>query len=129
MSTPVDLNIVMPYGVTVEGKDAVKTRIVTDSTYASEYDNLRLPVGPCRVSASWEGPETVHLYVYSPGRGTFRKGTIPAGGGALHHGSYRSHGKRVGLSPRRYYASCRHSRHTGGLPTQLRVATTIKAVV
>lgn len=81
MTTPsVDLNIVMPYGVTVEGDGDVKPRIVTRIPKASENDNLALPNGPCRVAASWEGPETVHLYVYAPGRGTFKKGTIPAGG-------------------------------------------------
>lgn len=82
MTTPsVDLNIAMPYGVTVEGDGDVKPRIVTRSPKASENDNLALPNGPCRVTASWEGSETVHLYVYVPGRGTFRRGTIPAGGG------------------------------------------------
>lgn len=80
MTTPTT-NIVMPYGVTVEGDGDVKPRIVTRSPKASESDNLALPNGPCRVAASWEGSETVHLCVYVPGRGSFRKGTIPAGGG------------------------------------------------
>lgn len=76
MSTPVDLNIVMPYGVTVEGDGSRNARIVTDSTQASSDIALKLPDGPCRVAASWDGPEEVRLV--HTGHGYPVK--IPAGG-------------------------------------------------
>lgn len=77
MSTPVDLNIVMPYGVTVEGAGSRNARIVTESTQASSDIALKLPDGPCRVAASWDGPESVRLV--HTGHGYPVK--IPAGGG------------------------------------------------
>ena len=77
MSTPVDLNIVMPYGVTVEGDGSRNARIVTESTQSNSDFALKLPDGPCRVAASWDGPESVRLVHTGHGYPV----TIPAGGG------------------------------------------------
>lgn len=77
MSTPVDLNIVMPYGVTVDGAGSRNARIVTNSTQASSDIALKLPDGPCRVAASWDGPESVRLTHQGHGYPV----VIPAGGG------------------------------------------------
>lgn len=77
MSTPVDLNIVMPYGVTVESAGSRNAQIVTNSAQASSNIALKLPDGPCRVAASWDGPEAVRLVHTGHGYPV----TIPAGGG------------------------------------------------
>lgn len=69
----------MPYGVTVEGTGQRKAKLAPHSKTSN--DNLALPNGPCRVAVSWEGPQEVNLNLYAPGRGTFRKATIPSGGG------------------------------------------------
>lgn len=78
MSTPVDLNIAMPYGVTVEG-DGVgrKATSVTKSKNLLNQNDLALFSGPCRVAVSWSGPESVRLTLAGVGY----PATIPAGGG------------------------------------------------
>lgn len=76
MSTPVDLNIAMPYGVTVEGAGSRNARIVTESAQSNSDFALKLPDGPCRVAASWDGPESVRLVHTGHGYPV----TIPAGG-------------------------------------------------
>lgn len=57
MSTPVDLNIVMPYGYTVGGSKDYSWLTRVDGRSA----NIDLVPGPCRVVASWAGPEKVTL--------------------------------------------------------------------
>lgn len=82
MSTPIDLNVVMPYGVTMEGDGTSKAKPVTNPG-KKVGDNVVLPVGPVRIGASWDGPQAVKVGVYRPGVGTIVLGTIPekTGGG------------------------------------------------
>lgn len=132
MSTPVDLNIVMPYGVTVEGDGTSKAKPVTNPA-KQIGDNVVLPVGPVRIGASWDGPQAVKVGVYRPGIGTIILGTLPekTGGATPSDLPLRCqsqqrvdvHGSGLGRTP------CRHSRHPGGLPAQLRVAHRAGAVV
>lgn len=84
MTTPeVDLNIVMPYGVTVRGTGFSNPAIVGNHPRKVTNVALGLVPGPCRVSASWEGPESVGLFVQNKETGTSRQiGVISAGGGA-----------------------------------------------
>lgn len=78
MSTPIDLNVVMPYGYTV-GR-------VLDMVWQARVDgggaHIDLPEGPCRVMASWAGPEKAVLALVTPGARTVLA-EIPAqkGGG------------------------------------------------
>ena len=132
MSTPIDLNVVMPYGVTVEGDGTSKAKPVTNPG-KRVGDNVVLPVGPVRIGASWDGPQAVKVGVYRPGVGTIVLGTIPekTGGGSSIDLPVRVESRqRVGVHIGGLrHASCRHSRHLGGLPTQLRVARRAGAVV
>lgn len=127
MSTPVDLNIVMPYGVTVEGNGSRNARIVTNSAQASSDIALKLPDGPCRVAASWDGPEAVRLVHTGHGYPV----TIPAGGVSLRDGCYRRYEGRNDLPAERFVFATRggRARHHRGLPAQLRVAHRAVAVV
>ena len=128
MSTPVDLNIVMPYGVTVEGAGSRNARIVTESAQTSSDIALKLPDGPCRVAASWDGPESVRLV--HTGHGYPVK--IPAGGGvSLRDGRYRRDEGRNDLPAKHFVFATRggRARHYRGLPAQLRVAHRAGAVV
>ena len=79
MSTPVDLNIVMPYGYTVGGEKDYAWLTRMDSNSA----NIDLVPGPCRVVASWAGPEKVTLNLVRGGE-RIELDTIPAkaGGGS-----------------------------------------------
>lgn len=80
MTTP-EVEIVMPYGVVVEGDGESKNgNLITESEYAP-VRNLRLPAGPSNVHFSWDGPDEVHLMMYVPGVGVKTKGIIPSGGG------------------------------------------------
>ena len=76
MSTPI-VDIPLPYGVTVEGAGSRNARIVTNSAQTSSDIALKLPDGPCRVAASWDGPESVRLVHSGHGYPV----VIPAGGG------------------------------------------------
>lgn len=68
----------MPYGVTVEG-DGVSRRAIfaTRSKHSTGDNSLRLPAGPCRIAASWNGPESVRVTVLGVGYPI----VINAGGG------------------------------------------------
>lgn len=82
MSTPVDLNIVMPYGVTVEGNGFSNPAIVGAHPKKASGVALSLTPGPCRVAVSWEGPEQVGVMVQNQAAGTSRNvSSIAAGGG------------------------------------------------
>ena len=62
MTSPsVGLDGIMPYGVTVEGTGNRNAEIVTESKFRNSDVALTLPDGPCRVAASWDGPESVRL--------------------------------------------------------------------
>lgn len=81
MTTPdFDLAGVLPYGVTMEGDGTTKPVPAVKHPKVIG-DNLRVPVGPSRVFASWSGPQEVNLGVYRPSVGTVIIGTIPAGKG------------------------------------------------
>lgn len=81
MSTPVDLNVVMPYGVTVRSKGTAIPSIVGTHPKQNNGVSLSLPAGPCRVAASWEGAEDMRLVVQNQSEATSRTvATIPSGG-------------------------------------------------
>lgn len=81
MTTP-NINIVMPYGATMEGDGTARAKPVTNPGKRVS-NNVLLPVGPVRIGASWDGPQSVKVCVYRPGVGTVILGTIPekTGGG------------------------------------------------
>lgn len=129
MSTPVDLNIVMPYGVTVEGDGANRTAIpVGNSDKILSGGYVKLPAGPCRVAVSWSGSESVRAVL--PGVGY--PVTLEAGGGVpLRDRQYRREGRRQNPAPERRLNPTHQgrARHYRGLPAQLRVAHRAGAVV
>ena len=134
MTTPsVDLNIAMPYGVTVQGSDGVLIPTVVGAHPKKRgMEGLTLTPGPCRISASWSGPEEMRL-ILNTKAGLKRLLTIPAqsgGGVALSDGHLGSARRRVRLYANRQRETRRSQyRHHRDLPTQLRVATTAGAVV
>lgn len=84
MSTPVDLNIVMPYGATMVGDGTQYAKLAKPHPKQNGGSSLNLPDGPCRVAASWAGnPDTVSVNMYE-GRNFVRTlGKIQAGGGSF----------------------------------------------
>lgn len=87
MTSPsVDLDGILPYGVTVEGTGNRNAEIVTESNFRNSNVALTLPDGPCRVAASWDGSEAVRLVhsghgypVVLPAGGGYRSGTATVG--------------------------------------------------
>lgn len=81
MTTPVD--IVMPYGVTVVGDGSNYPAIDGDHPRKVTGSSIELTPGPCKVSASWEGPDRAILQVSNGGK-TRSLATIPekTGGGS-----------------------------------------------
>lgn len=116
MTTPVDINIAMPYGVTVEGDGVNRTAIpigTSDKILSGGY--ISLPAGPCRVAVSWSGGESVRAVL--PGVGY--PVTLEAGGGVpLRDRRYRR--ERWGQNPapkhQRNSAHQGRTRHYRGLP-------------
>lgn len=96
MSTPVDLNIVMPYGATMVGDGTQYAKLAKPHPKQNGGSSLNLPDGPCRVAASWAGnPDTVSVNMYE-GRNFVRTlGKIQAGGGGR---SWRTSARRLGSS-------------------------------
>lgn len=92
MTSPsVDLDGIMPYGVTVEGTGNRNAEIVTESKFRNSNVALTLPDGPCRVAASWDGSEAVRLVHSGHGYPV----VLPAGGGiSLRDCHGRSHSGR-----------------------------------
>lgn len=79
MTSPsVDLDGIMPYGVTVSGGGSSGKAVFVTSSPRAANDSLTLPGGPARVSASWSGPEAVRLTLGGVGYPV----QIPAGGGS-----------------------------------------------
>lgn len=118
MTTP---SFVMPYGVTVEGTGDRNAQIVTESAQANSSFSLKLPHGPCRVAASWDGPESVRLVHTGHGYPV----VIPAGGGvSLRDGRYRRDEGRNALPAKRVKFAARQgwTRHHRGLPHTIRLA-------
>ena len=86
MTSPsVDLDGIMPYGVTVSGGGSSGKAVFVTSSPRASNDSLALPGGPVRVSASWSGPEAVRLTLSGVGypvkipAGGFRSGTAVVG--------------------------------------------------
>ena len=128
MTTPsVDLNIAMPYGVTVEGNGGRSPVIVGDHPKKNNDVSLNVTPGPVRIAASWSGPESMQVMVDNTATGESRVvATLPenGGGSTLCHGCSRSGQKTARLSGRRQRTRTlveRH-RHHRGVPAQLRVA-------
>ncbi|PZP03567.1 MAG: hypothetical protein DI609_00820 [Corynebacterium urealyticum] len=86
MSTPVNLNIVMPYGATMLPDSALKEWSMRDKTGAMD---IPVPDGPCRIAASWAGKTPVQLIVVNGGS-SVTLADIP-GGQAI-----KAHGGRAG---------------------------------
>ena len=128
MSTPVDLNIVMPYGATMVGDGTQYAKLAKPHPKQNGGSSLNLPDGPCRVAASWAGnPDTVSVNMYE-GRNFVRTlGKIQAGG--VVHGERRREGWV--LRAMRFFVSypSKHDRHSRSVPHQRRAVATRKAVV
>lgn len=84
MTTP-DLNIVMPYGVTMEGDGTTYAKIPKNHPKRLNPSRFALPnLQPCRVSASWaENPNPVDVNLYNGNRFVRTLATIQAGGGSV----------------------------------------------
>ena len=129
MSTPVDLNIAMPYGVTVEGDGVNRTAIPignSDKILSGGY--VKLPAGPCRVAVSWSGSESVRAVL--PGVGY--PVTLEAGGVPLRDRRYRREGRRQNPAPKHRLNPTRQgrARHHRGVSHRVhRVARRAGAVV
>ena len=100
MTTPsVDLSIVMPYGVTVQGSDSqLIPQIVGNHPKRRDSAALYLTPGPCRISASWSGPEEMRLMLNGK-NGAKRILTIPAQSGGGGHAPRWSHGEHSTANP------------------------------
>lgn len=125
-SVDLDLAGVMPYGVTVEGKGNRNAEIVTESSFKNSNVALKLPDGPCRVVASWDGPETVRLVHTGHGYPV----VIPAGGGeSFGDGRAWRHCGRNNLPAERFFLTPRKRwpRNNRSVPTP--AALTAEAVV
>lgn len=84
MTTPsVDLNIVMPYGVTVVGDGTIRAALATQHSKQHSTTGLKLAAGPCRVSASWAGAQDVELRLYGKGDAFKRVLTTINSGGVV----------------------------------------------
>lgn len=102
MSTPL-VDIPLPYGYTVGGEPGKGYQSPVDG---SSY-NIPLKPGPCRVMASWSGPERADFILYRNGQSTVLD-TIPekAGGSLNDHPVSRDED----LVVRARGVGCEHSR-------------------
>ena len=118
------LNGALPYGVTVEGKGQRNAEIITESDYKNSNVALKLPDGPCRVAASWDGPESVRLVHSGHGYPV----VIPAGGVSFWDGYARRYNRGDSFPAERFFRTprTRWPRHNRGVPTP---ATLTRAVV
>ena len=84
MTTPIT-DVPMPYGVTVTSDGTAYAQVPANKKSKSEFGLLLTP-GPCRVQASYAGPESVELRLYGMQGKVGRYGlkrileAIPAGG-------------------------------------------------
>lgn len=124
MSTPVDLNITMPYGVTVVGDGTNNPKLAAPHPKQMQNFGLKLPPGPCRIAASWEGDEKVGVVVQTNGTRNYRTvGNIPEkSGGCSSRDVHRRGGRKRLRVPQRVLAPVGNEGHSRGLPAQLRVA-------
>ena len=110
--------LTMPYGATVEGDGSWYPKIVGDHPMKKTPVSLGLVPGPCRVSASWDGENTVDVGLTTV-EGDKRVASIPAkkqrgGGDWLCHGHHRSQSRRPGVAQRSERAG--RNRNHRGLP-------------
>lgn len=76
MTTALDFPV--PYGVTVEGDGVNRiAQVIVGNRHVAQNSFVRLPDGPCRVAASWDGPQSVRLVHAGHGYPVI----IPSGGG------------------------------------------------
>lgn len=120
--------VVMPYGVTVEATGEGRSpRVVTKSPHVENGLRVVLPDGPCRVAASWDGPESVRLTHAGHGYPVI----IPAGGVPLRDCHYRRdrRGNRLPRKRVKRAAQGGRARHYRGLSDGGRRVAARKAVV
>lgn len=81
MTTSIE-ELVLPYGVTVEGDGSWYPPIVGDHPKKVTDSSVSLPPGPCRVAFSWDGERTIDL-VLANGSSVKRPASLAAkpGGG------------------------------------------------
>ena len=79
MSTPL-VDIPLPYGVTVESEQGDRMMKTIGNDPRVGNISLGLTAGPCRVAASYRGPEEAVLQLVN-GNSVTQLATIPAGGG------------------------------------------------
>lgn len=119
MTTP---SFVMPYGHTVGG--AKDMHWLTSVTGTSA--NVDLPEGPCRVVASWAGPEQADLVLLHSNGGKSTLDTIEKKAGGVSHFSDGHSGRYQGRpSAPRGFASHYNGRyrHYRGLPHPVRLTS------
>lgn len=86
MTTPnVDINIVMPYGVTVEGNGSKFAPPTKPHSQRVGTTGIALPDGPCLVKATWDSnPVDIDVRVLDSTSSIVRKiGTLKTGGGSV----------------------------------------------
>src|SRR5690625_4706379 len=81
MTTPIE-ELIMPYGVTIQGDGTWYPKIVGDHPNKVSSAGLSLPPGPCRVAFSWAGENAAEL-VLANGSSVKRPARVEAkvGGG------------------------------------------------
>lgn len=116
MTSPsINLDGVLPYGVTVVGDGTSWMAKVATPAKQATNERLSLPGGPVRVSASWSGSEAVRLTLAGVGYPV----TIPAGGVPFWDGGRRLKERRLCLSGIDQQSAIIRggSRHYRGVPT------------
>ena len=127
MSTPVD--IVMPYGVTVEGDGSWYPKIVGNHPQKKTASRLTLVPGPCRVAFSWAGESAADLILVNAD-GVKRPARLAEKRGGSTFCDRRHWGAPGRSSRNQRQRRARRNRHHRGLPTRLnRVVRHARAVV
>ena len=124
-----EIDFVMPYGVTMRGKGDMVPEIVGEHEKKVNVVAIALPAGPCRIAASWDGPQSVTIRVYSGGRFRSVIAEIPSGGGALHHGLLWCCPGGLGADGHVRYRYPGSARDARSVPTRSRVTHQVGAVV
>lgn len=117
MTTPnVDINIVMPYGVTVEGNGSKFAPPTKPHSQRVGTTGIALPDGPCLVKATWDSnPVDIDVRVLDSTSSIVRKiGTLKTGG--VCHGHGGCEGGLVYSVARQKHFAARHDRNHRGLP-------------
>lgn len=120
MSEPI-FDIPLPYGVTVEGDGVNRTAIpVGDHPKIMSGGYVKLPAGPCRVTVSWSGSDSVRAVLPLIGYPVI----LPAGGVPVRDGRDRCEGRRQNPAAKRLRQAVGEggAGHHRGVPRQPRVA-------